>query len=306
MRAQSRFRVLTGALLNDLRGRRLTAPAVAKHRHSYPDRMDLPVGFQPEGVTIGKAPYAYLASLADGAIFAVNLRTGAGRLVSEGPGTPSLGLKVDRRGLLYVAGGPSGTARVVDSRSGANISHPLTPNSSLINDVLLTRRAAWFTDSRQSQLYRLSRGRGTPTVTTLPLSGEWVQQAGTNANGIATTPDRRALLVVQTATATLFRVNRRSGAATKVDLDGYALTHGDGLLVSGRTLYVVQNRLNQVAVIKLDRRGRAGRLVEVLASPEFDVPTTVAAYRGSLYMPNARFGTDSPGTADYWITRIDT
>jgi hypothetical protein len=44
--------------------------------------------------------------------------------------------------------------------------------------------------------------------------------------------------------------------------------------------------------------------VDTLTSPEFDVPTTVAAYRGSLYLPNARFGIASPETADYWITRI--
>ena len=68
-----------------------------------------------------------------------------------------------------------------------------------------------------------------------------------------------------------------------------SLTNGDGLLVRGRTLYVVQNQLNQVAVFKLNRRGTAGTLVKTLTVPTFDVPTTVAAYRGSLYLPNARF-----------------
>ena len=130
-------------------------------------------------------------------------------------------------------------------------------------------------------------------LTTLPLSGDWVQQPGFNANGIAATPDGRALLVVQSATGTLFRVNPRTGVATRVDLGGYPLTNGDGLLVKGRTLYVVQNRLNQVAVIKLNARGTEGRLVTTLSSPAFDVPTTVAAYKDSLYLPNARFGTAS-------------
>ena len=35
------------------------------------------------------------------------------------------------------------------------------------------------------------------------------------------------------------------------------------------------------------------------------MPTTVAAYKGSLYLPNARFTNPTPATADYWITRID-
>ena len=49
-------------------------------------------------------------------------------------------------------------------------------------------------------------------------------------------------------------------------------------------------------MVKLNRRATAGRLVETLTSPDFDVPTTVAAYKGSLYLPNARFGIESPQT----------
>jgi sugar lactone lactonase YvrE len=168
---------------------------------------------------------------------------------------------------------------------------------------VLTRRAAWFTNSQQPELYRLSRG--SRAVTTLPLTGDWVQPAGFGANGIAQTPNGRALLVIQSSTGFLFRVNPRTGAATQVDLGGAALTNGDGLLLKGRTLYVVRNRLNEVAVVKLNRRGTAGEVVDTLTSRKFDVPTTVAAYKGSLYLPNARFGIESPETAKYWITRID-
>jgi sugar lactone lactonase YvrE len=284
----------------------LVAPAEAKPRHSYPDRIDLPVGFQPEGITIGKGPYAYVGSLADGDIYRADLRTGEGRVISQGPGTPSVGLKIDKRGLLYVAGGPSGTARAVSARTGTILaSYTLSTEPSFINDVVLTKRAAWFTNSLQPELYRVSRdGRGS-RVTTLPLSGDWVQTPGFNANGIALTPDGRALLVVQSSTGTLFRVDPETGVARRVDLGGYQLVNGDGLLVRGRTLYVVQNRLEQVAVFDLNRRGTAGTLDEVLPVPDSDVPTTVAAYKGSLYLPNARFGIASPATQEYWITRID-
>ncbi len=300
---RSRLRLLFAALLSALLSVALVAPAEARPRHNYPDRIDLPVGFQPEGITIGKAPYAYVGSLADGDIYRADLRTGEGKVISEGPGTPSVGLKLDKFGRLYVAGGPSGTARVVNTRTGNYRSYILTTKPSFINDVVLTKRAAWFTNSLQPELYRLSRdGR---RVTTLPLSGDWVQTDGFNANGIAVTPDGRALLVVQTSTQTLFWVHPTTGVARQVDLGGYALVNGDGLLVRGRTLYVVQNRLEQVAVFRLDRDGRAGRLVAVLPVPGSDVPTTVAAYKGSLYLPNARFGIASPETAEYWISRID-
>lgn len=73
----------------------------------------------------------------------------------------------------------------------------------------------------------------------------------------------------------------------------------------GRTLDVVQNRLNQVAVVELNRRGTAGEVVDTLTSPMFEVPTTVAAYKDSLYLPNARFTTPPNPETTYSVTRID-
>jgi len=306
MTLRVKLRLLTGALLSALLAIALVTPAQAHGRHQrYPDRIELPVGFLPEGITIGRAPVAYLGSRANGDIYAANLKTGEGRVISTGPGpgNPSVGLKLDRRGLLYVSGGPTGTARVVNVRTGDSQSYTLTTLPSFINDVVLTQRAAWFTNSQQPELYRLSRG--SRNVTTLTLSGDWVQQPGFNANGIAQTPDGRALLVIQSPTGLLFRVNPSTGVATRVDLGGATLTNGDGLLLKGRTLYVVRNRDNEVAVVELNRRGTAGEVVDTLTSEDFDVPTTVAAYQGSLYLPNARFGIESPETAAYWITRID-
>ncbi len=308
MRSRAVIRVvfaalMSGALTLSVAG---TAEARPHHRH-FPDQIALPVGFQPEGITIGKAPYAFLGSLADGDIYAVSLKTGKGRVVSQGPGTPSVGLKIDRRGLLYVSGGPSGTSRIVNLRSGKVTSYTLTTKTSFINDVVLTRKAAWFTNSSQAELYSLSRGnhRGKRIVTTLPLKGEWVQPTGFGANGIVQTPDQRALLVIESATGTLFRVNKHTGNATKVDLGGVPLTNGDGMLLHGRKLYVVQNQLNQIAVVKLNKRGTAGTVDPTrLTNPEFDVPTTVASYKGSLYLPNARFGTP-PAGAEYSINRVD-
>src|SRR3712207_3793595 len=133
----------------------------------FPARIELPDGFQPEGIAIGDGPNAWLGSLADGDIYEVSLRTGRGKVISEGPGTPSVGLEVDRRGRLYIAGGPAGTARVVDTDDGEVLADvTLTTGEAFVNDVVLTRRAAWFTDSSQSQLYRLSavrRGGAAPT-----------------------------------------------------------------------------------------------------------------------------------------------
>jgi sugar lactone lactonase YvrE len=299
------------------------APADARPRdHRTPDVIALPDGFQPEGITIDQRGRdkgtAYFGSRADGDIYAADLRTGEGRVISQGPGTPSVGLKTDSQGLLYVSGGRAGDARVVDVRSGrVLVSYaladpaPTTERPSFVNDVVLARRDAWFTDSNRAVLYRVplaKHGRTAPAsaIQRLPLTGEWTQTAGVNnANGIAVSPDGRSLLVVQSNTGFLFRVDPRTGVATKVDLGGTLLTNGDGLLVEGRTLYAVQNRLNQVAVVRLDRSGSSGRLQTTLTDADFDVPTTIASYGKSLYLPNARFSTPPTPTTTYTAVRID-
>lgn len=238
------------------------APAYAGADHGRKlTRIALPNGFRPEGIAIGEEPVAYVGSLTDGDIYAADLRSGTGRVVSQGPGTPSVGMKVDYRGRLFVAGGPGGNARVVDVDTGAVLAEwTFASGETFVNDVVLTPRMAWFTDSLQPVLYGVPLGPG-PTFSTeflrLPLGGEWNQvAAATNANGIDTTPDRRALLVVNSATGQLFRVDARTGAASAVDLGGAVLTNGDGLLRFGRTLYVVQNRLNLVTELVLDARGK--------------------------------------------------
>lgn len=282
--------------------------------------LPLPNGFRPEGIATGSRHTAYLGSLADGDIYRLDLRSGEGRVISEGPGTPSVGLEL-AHDWLFVAGGSAGNARIVDARSGRLLaSYQLAPagTPAFINDVVVTDKAAWFTDSLDNAVYRLSlrgdhrrNGHGhhqslpsQADVTKLDLTGAWVQGSGNNANGIAATPDGRALLVVNSSNGVLYRVEK-TGVATAVDLGGFVVTNGDGLLLEGRTLYAVQNRLNQVAVLELAKDGRRGELVDTLTSPDFDVPTTIARSGGDLYLPNARFTTPPTATTPYWVTGID-
>lgn len=291
-----------------------TAGAAPPGDRPFPARIELPDGFQPEGIALGPGPTAWFGSRADGDIYEVSLRTGEGTVISQGPGTPSVGMKSDRQGRLFVAGGTSGTARVVDTETGdVLLDQVLTTGTSFVNDVVLTRGAAWFTDSSQAQLYRLDRepgGAPEAAVATLPLTGEWVQGTGFGANGISTTPTGRALLVVNSTTGLLYRVDPATGEATEVDLGGASLTAGDGMLRHGRTLYVVRNRLNEIAVLRLSPTGLSGRLVRTITaddldpSTSFDVPTTVARFGSHLYLPNARFTTPPTPTTDYWVTKV--
>ena len=286
------------------------AATVATADSRFPDRIELPNGFRPEGIAIGRKAKAWLGSLANGDIYEVSLRTGEGEVISEGPGTPSVGMKVDKRGRLFVAGGPAGDARVVSTRSGDVLaSYDFADGNTFINDVVLTKRYAWFTDSMNAVLYGVPLGRrlaDQDDVVTLPLGGEWEQVAGEfNANGIEETRDHESLLVIQSFTGFLFRVDPDDGEAERVDLeDDELLTAGDGLLRHGKTLYVVQNQLNQVAVVELDRDGEEGEIDDTLTSPHFDVPTTAARFKKHLYLPNARFNTLPTPDTPYSVTRI--
>ena len=274
----------------------------------FPTEFSLPNGFMPEGIAIGPGPVAYFGSRADGRIFRVKLATGTGADFSPAVGHPTTGLKTDLRGRLFACGASAGNGRVISLRTGAVlVTYQFTTAASFVNDVILTPDAAWFTDSLAPALYRVSlRQRGLPSgFTTLALSGDWVQGTGNNANGIARTPDGRALLVIQSNTGLLHRVDTRTGATRVVDLGGEPLTNGDGLLVDGRTLFAVQNRLNQIAVVRLNFSGTAGTVVDHITDPRFDIPTTVAAFGRRLYLPNARFTTPPTPDTPYNVVAVN-
>lgn len=286
------------------------APARAQEGDAKPSVISLPDGFQPEGVAAA-GRYAYFGSRATGAIYRADLITGEGEQLSPATGTPSLGLKVDPRGRLFVSGGTAGDARVIDTRTGEVLArYQFASAPTFVNDVVLTGEAAYFTDSNRPVLYRLPLdpdGALPPAdgFTTIPLTGAY-QQVGTgvNLNGIAQTPDGEALIVVQSNTGILFRVDPATGVTTPVDVPGYIFTNGDGLLLLDSTLYVVQNRLNQIAVVELNPTGTAGTVTGSITDPNFDVPTTVAKALGQLYLPNARFTTPPTATTPYTVVAV--
>ncbi|MEV7347126.1 superoxide dismutase [Streptomyces sp. NPDC093544] len=268
------------------------AATLAAPKASWPTEFPLPDGFLPEGITIGRKPYAYLGSRANGAILRTDLRTGKGKVIfAGGTGLVSVGLKLDDDGLLYVAGS-TGIARIHNSRTGELVAtHQLTEATGhFINDVILLGDRAWFTDSRDAVLHGVPRGRG-GAVRALPLTGDWVQTPDVNnANGIVGTPDGRGLIVVKSSPGELYNVSVKTGYATKITLVGAeTVINGDGLVRIGRTLYVVQNRLNIVTVFDLDATATTATLRRTITDPRFDVPTTAARFGNRLYLVNARF-----------------
>lgn len=301
----SRRTVLGGAALAALTAATATgtaAAAPAARGAAWPTEFPLPDGFLPEGIAIGTQPYAYMGSRANGALYRTDLRTGRGEVLYEGAaGQVAVGLKVDRDGLLYVAGN-TGVARIHDARSGRVVAtYRLTEAAGhFINDVTLLGDRAWFTDSRDNALYGVPRGHE-GEVRTLPLGGDWVQTPDAiNANGIVGTPDGRGLIVVSSAPGKLYRVPLKTGRAAEIRLVGAEnVVNGDGLLRIGRTLYVVQNRLNLISVFHLDADARTATLRRTITDPRFDVPTTAARWGDRLYLVNARFTSPQEPTTTF-------
>ena len=285
----------------------------AANAQAFPDVIPLPNGFQPEGIASGNGTTFYAGSLANGAIYRGNLRTGEGAvLVPAQMGRSATGLKYDdRSGLLFVSGAMTGFAYIYDGETGANVATiQLTTLPSFINDVVVTKDAAYFTNSFQPEIYRVPLTNNgqlppVPTSEAIPLGGDYqFMPGGFNANGIAATPDGKALIIVNTVDGALYNVDPSSGDATRIGLGGDTVVNGDGILLQGKTLYVVQNFFNKIAVLQLSPGLTSGTIVDTIANSNFHIPTTIARFGDSLYAVNARFDTPPTPNTGYDAVRV--
>jgi len=276
-----------------------------------PSRIDLPNGWAPEGITTGPGTTVFVGSLVDGAVWKADVRTGRGSILVAGvAGNVAVGTFFERDAdRLWVVGGPTGQVRAYDASSGALLQTYTFSPAGFLNDLVVTDDAVYVTDSNIQQLDVIPLGPdgalpAPGAVTTLPLSGDIHFVAGQfNANGIVAA--RGWLIVVQSVTGQLFRVDRATGVATEIALGaGVDASFGDGLELHGGTLYVVQNQLNRVEVFKLGPGLASASLRTVLTSSGLDIPTTAAFVRGGLYAVNARFATPVTPDTEYWITRL--
>lgn len=287
----------------------LAVPA-ALAKGSFPETIPLPNGFQPEGIAVGKGDTFYVGSIPTGAVYAGSLRTGRGTVFIPGaPGRAATGLEYND-GRLWVSGASTGKAFVYSARSGALLSDPQLATgagATFINDVVVTKRAAYFTDSQRPVLYRVafSKHGAAGAVTTLALGGDYQHVAGQfNLNGIDATPSGKTLLAVQSVTGKLYTIDPKTGVAKLVDLGGATLPSGDGILLHGRTLYVVQNFLNKIAVVRLSHNLTRGVVTREITDSDFDVPTTIDRFGHWLYAVNARFSTPPSPDKTYQVVQV--
>ncbi|GAB2462702.1 hypothetical protein [Jatrophihabitans fulvus] len=300
-------------------------PAVAGERGPRPapgraTTIALPTGLQPEGITSAGSRY-FVGSLNDGRIVTGDLRRGGAAtvLLPGAAGRQIRGLYYEPRSKLVWAAGNVGTTGhvwAVDSLSGRVASDTVVPGAVFLNDLVATRAQVVVTDSRAERLTTIPLGRsgtasGAPRFTA--LGGAWPGavvengERGLSANGIRLL-DKRTVVLDHSTAGGLWAVDLGTGKARAIRVTGGpAITAGDGLERRGATLWVVRGTSDtSVAQLRL-RHGRGGWTASwqrLLTDPSLDVPSTATFALGALYAVNARFGTPSPATADYRITRL--
>lgn len=313
----------------------LTVPILSANAGEKPFQKIVPAldGAPPEGFTIGKGSTAYNGSI-DGSIYKVNLRNGqGGTLVGAEPDFDvfagdchKLGMRVDpRTNYLFVAGCVNGDAYVYDADTGEEIMKYQLDDSgnSVINDLAITNNAVYFTDFGQSFIYRLplSKNGRIPSdagaATAIPLTGDF--DAGDNligrfANGIVATPDGKTLVVGNSGTSKIFKVDPGTGHADEILVDPPLLGLLDGSFLDGIVLHegvlfilspgeTPEGDLVQVVALSEDML--TGTLLGTIADSGMDGVASGAMHGDSLYVNNARY-LDFPGLpTEYWITRLN-
>lgn len=297
-----------------------------------PDTLALPTGFRPEGIAIsqkGEFFVGSLGTLADenapivgGAIYRGDVKTGKGEiLVEPAENQMAVGLTFDpRTNYLFVAGGMMGDVRVYDTTSGElRQQYQVGGEGGFINDLTVLTDGIYATDSFLTALYRIPLGADGQLVPDaageiITLRGDYAVGDGSypfQANGIVATPDGEALIIVNSNTGKLYRVEPTTGVATEINLGEENVLFGDGLVLDGTTLYVIENYANQIAVVELAPDLATGQVAQLMTKEAyaFNIPTTAAQFADALYVVNARFEDAAPLTAgtpdiDYAIMRV--
>jgi sugar lactone lactonase YvrE len=255
----------------------------------------------PEGVAYqSDTGDFYVGSTTDGTVFRGNVEGGPKEaevfLEPESDGrTTAIGMEVDKEGRLFIAGGDTGRIFVYDTESADLVRRLDTPDaeSTFLNDVAVTPDGdVYLTDSMRPVLFRV-----TSTADGVSEAEPWLNFEGTpaeyeegfNLNGIDATDDGRYLVAVQSNTGELFRIDTESKEVVEINLGGETLTNGDGLLLDGRTVYVVRNEQELIVPVKLSREFTSGKVGEPFTDPSFAFPTTIAKTDGRLLVVNSQF-----------------
>ena len=302
----------------------LSMGAVAQQ--NWPETIVIPAGFEAEGIELGKGHEFFLGAFSfssffgeaffgvphepsalAGAIYKGNLRTGEGAILAPPTGKPVGGLSYDpRTDYLYAATGFGDLLTgsfidqgviVYDASSGDIITEITFGDGVNINDCLVTRTGVYCTDSFNPNLYKVVLENGgrlpsTPVFEVIPMPGFQMNYGDFNANGLVGDYDGKQLVIVNISTGVLYRVDTASGEASPLDIEGaeQLFPDGDGLYLDGRTLYIMQNFSDKIAVVQLSGDLSGGEFIKNIPGEgeinPLDIATTIIGFGNGIYAIN--------------------
>ncbi|MEV4056604.1 hypothetical protein AB0J55_35825 [Amycolatopsis sp. NPDC049688] len=261
----------------------------------------LPGATSAEGITAAGGGTYYTGDLIAGTIFRENLGRGtAERFIEAPPGQMAAGVDFDRRhDLLFVAGAIGGKAYVYDVRTKAKVADYTfgDPQTSYVNDVVVTPQGAWFTDSYHPQLFFVPvvGGRlGTPR--TLPLSGPGAGGSPGDffMNDIIATPSGDTLLVAATTPGKVYTIDPRTGVSSEIA--GVNAPSVVSLVLEGNRLWAVQLD-DKITRWCLDGDLSHGTADGTITDPLFDQPVSAIKVGNRLAVVNSHIYSGYPPTS---------
>ena len=102
-------------------------------------------------------------------------------------------------------------------------------------------------------------------------------------------------MIVNITSGVLYLVDTASGEASPLEIEGaeQLFPDGDGLYLDGRTLYILQNFSNKIAVVQLSGDLSGGEFIKNIPGEgepnPLKIATTIIGFGNSLYAINTNF-----------------
>lgn len=264
----------------------------------------LPPGVRAEGVTHAAGTNYLAADISTGNIYLIDIESGLitsavrARTPRVGVGLYATKKYIVNAGAGPARGAPSAGLHVYDLVTGEEAGSCSIDDGVFVNDVVADGSYAYYTDSGQPVIYKLSLTTlPNCNVIRIPLPSAF-QGEGFRGNGII--KYKGGLIVVNSSLGALFFVDLLlKNRVSRITGDG-TVTNADGIDIVKRgtryLLYIAQNRLNLVSewvVIMTNNRQVFVKKRRDFSRPAaFRTPTTVAVNGRTVVVANFNF--DAP------------
>lgn len=255
--------------------------------------IELPFGFQPEGVTAGPPGILFVGSVnakVPGTVVKIDV---ARRMIVKtfNVNTPLVAGMWYNRPRKYLVLAATTRVIVLDTITGNTVKKCEIEAAGFLNDIVIYKGNIYVTDSFKQVLHVLSIKKSCDHKT-VPLPETDFYPGEFNMNGIAKYEGQ--LLVSQSTAGKIYQVDPFT-FATRVVIDRQP--GADGLVVKNSLLYTVKGPYNKIQVVKLSMNAW-GEIIAVrigqIRNKAFRFPSTGAFVNGDICVCNSRFDEFSP------------